>query len=358
VALDGSEDHLVTREARVFWLAADMPMERRKAIAEVDELVDAGRLTTFSDWHTLIKHPENPGVIEDEGAEFDGDLAEGEDVCNDDDMDLDAVDLEEEIAPVDQPVDVLVVAGDSLVDVADAVVAAQRLLKLKRLRAQAVESFVPGAVFHVDQEVRQLERGLRAGGQAEEHRVNEVLRRHMDQKLQEEAERMRERQKEILLRKKNTANVKAKIAKVKASKAKLLAEKKAEKVKLDTLPKKLLPAEVGRVGAAGVKARSDALERVKLGSPKLHWTREARWVAVRDGFAAHIPIRFRFAGGEKAMGVNFVKDLSKLMKDLGPYYKGPSEFKKPGMAGSEQAFAEYFKIMENSLPIPGVQVVI
>jgi hypothetical protein len=251
---------------------------------------------------------------------------------------------------VDQPVEVLAVPSDCPVDVADAVVAVQRLQKLKRLRAQAVESAVPALMFHVDKEVRQLERGLRAGGQAEAQQVNEVLRRHMDQKFQEEAERVRKRQDETRKRKNNTAKVKAAIAKAKALKAQALAEKKAVQAKFDTLPKKLLPEVVGQPGAKGLKARSDSLERLKLGSPKLHWTREARWVTVREAYAAYIPLRFRFAGGDKAMGVNFVKELIKVLKALGPQYKGPSDFKKPGMAGSVDAFSEFFKRMEDELP--------
>jgi hypothetical protein len=358
VALDGSEDHLVTREARLFWLAADMPRERQKALAEVDELVDSGRLTVFSDYRTLIQHPENPGVIEDEGAEFEGILSEGEDMYDDDDEDPDAPDFGEATGQIDQLVEVEVLPSDSPVDVADAVVAARRLQQLKRLRAQAVEGFVPAAVFLVDQEIGQLERGLRAGRRAEDQRVNDVLRRAMDQNFQKEAERIRKRQEETRLRKNNTAKVKLAVSKAKALKAKAAGEKKAVAAKLATLPLKLTPAEVGKPGAAGLKARIDALERVKLLSPKLHWTREARWPKVRDAFAAYVPIRFKFKGGDGPLGVHFVKELTKLMKALGPYYTGHSDFKKPGMVGSAEAFAEFFKTMENSLPKCPVEVVI
>ncbi len=281
-------------------------------------------------------------------------MAEDEDLWDDDDKDLDEW---EESAEVDQPVEVLALPSDCPVDVADAVVAVQRLQKLKRLRAQAVDSTVPALVFHVDKEVRQLERGLRAGSRAEEQQVNEVLRRHMDQKFAEEAERVRTRQAETRKRKNNTAKVKAVMAKAKALKATALAEKRAVQAKFDTLPKKLLPEEVGLPGAKGLKARSDALERIKLGSPKLHWTREARWVTVREGYAAYVPLRFRFEGGEKAMGVNFVKEVQKVLKELGPYYKGPSQFNKPGIAGSAEAFVVFLKSMENALPKRTVEAV-
>lgn len=49
-ALDGSEDGLITREARVFWLEADMSNARTAALAEVDALVDSGEISVFSDW--------------------------------------------------------------------------------------------------------------------------------------------------------------------------------------------------------------------------------------------------------------------------------------------------------------------
>ena len=75
-----------------------MPEERAKAMAWVDEQVASGQIATFDDWEKVIFHPDKPGVVEDEGGEFEGDLEAGEPVWLDeaaaslvaaDDKDLD-----------------------------------------------------------------------------------------------------------------------------------------------------------------------------------------------------------------------------------------------------------------------------
>ena len=50
--------------------------------------------------------------------------------------------------------------GDKPEDILSAVAAAKRLEKLKRMRAEALEARVPSALFAVDREVQQLERGF------------------------------------------------------------------------------------------------------------------------------------------------------------------------------------------------------
>ena len=69
---------------------------------------------------------------------------------------------------------------------------------------------------------------------------------------------------------------------------------------------------------------------------------------MRDAYAAFVPKHLAFKGNAKAVGVNFVKELTKLLKDLGAHYTGHSEFKKA--PGNPEAFALFFKFIENSLP--------
>ena len=46
-------------------------INERKAIAGVDALYEAEKDTlTMDDWRRLIRHPEDPGIMWDEGAEF------------------------------------------------------------------------------------------------------------------------------------------------------------------------------------------------------------------------------------------------------------------------------------------------
>ena len=75
VALDGSQDHLVAREARECWLALNIPDARKAAIAEVDAAIAEG--ATFADWRRFVRHPKNPGAIA-YSMEFEGDVASGE----------------------------------------------------------------------------------------------------------------------------------------------------------------------------------------------------------------------------------------------------------------------------------------
>jgi hypothetical protein len=263
-ALDGSEDQHITREARLFWLEADMAGERAKAIAEVDALVDSGEITDFSEWRKVIAHPEDPGVVEDEGAEFEGDFDDDECVW-DDDVDGTMAADDRDIEKIDEASCSAVVEalpGDAPADVADAVVAARRLQSLKRLRAAAVTDNMPAVAFHVDREVNQLERGLRAGGRKEDREVNEVLRRHMDKVFQEERDLIKRKQSEAYVRRNNLAKVKASLAKLRAGKAKAAEDKKVLKEQLEKLPQKFTVAMFSQPGAKGKKARSDALERI------------------------------------------------------------------------------------------------
>jgi hypothetical protein len=237
-ALDGTEDHLISRDARSFWLDANMVDERAKAIVEVDGLVDSGAITDFAEWQKVIRHPDDPGVVEDEGGELEGEFEDEECVWDDDAGGTMAAD-DKDIEMIDQ--DLAVVAalpGDVEADVADAVIAARRLQTLKRLRAVAVSEHVPAAVFHVEREVNQLERGLRAGGRKQEKQVNEVLRRHMDQIFLQEKEKIKQKQAEAFERRGHLAKVRASMAKAKNAKNKVALAKKDLEEKLDKLPNK------------------------------------------------------------------------------------------------------------------------
>ena len=76
--LDDSEDHLITREAAAIWSALDMPSERLRAMAEVDELLASGTVRSFDDWQRVVQHPPDTGARGLEGSEFEGDLDPGE----------------------------------------------------------------------------------------------------------------------------------------------------------------------------------------------------------------------------------------------------------------------------------------
>ena len=83
-ALDGSEDSLITREAATFWFDAEHPMPelRQAAIEEVDRLIDNG--LTWDRVRELLHAPQDPGRVEEEGAELQGPRDPSEPVWDDD----------------------------------------------------------------------------------------------------------------------------------------------------------------------------------------------------------------------------------------------------------------------------------
>ena len=112
------------------------------------------------------------------------------------------------------------------------------------------------------------------------------------------------------------------------------------------------------IGGKGTKVRKEALERIKLRSPKLPDDLEARWVDLRDAYAAFVPVRFRGKGSERAFGIDFAKQVDKLLRDLGPWYLGPSSYNKPGLkGGSETAFVQFVNSVERLLPAAYNEVV-
>ena len=80
IALDGSEDHLVSRDAGEFWWELNMAELRALAIKEVDDKIASGAVGGFEDWQKLIFNPRDSGVRggEGDGTEFEGSLEPGE----------------------------------------------------------------------------------------------------------------------------------------------------------------------------------------------------------------------------------------------------------------------------------------
>ena len=195
------------------------------------------------------------------------------------------------------------------------------------------------------------------------------MRRNMDDELRLEAAAIKTRQAEAAASRRTALRLKAVGAKLAAAKAKkaLLAKEekekaKALKAKLDALPRKLTSADAGAAGAAGIKARSDALERIKLRSPALDFAREAHWDDLRESFAKHTPIRFKKDGGAMALGTAFVREINALMKKMGCAYKGLTDYNKPGSKGEKSgdatAFDKFYDSMEARIPVEGVVCVI
>jgi hypothetical protein len=270
-----------------------MPEQRRKTIKEIDAAVAAG--LTFSEWRSVVRHPVDPGVLHDEGAEFEGDLEPDEKLWNADDHedllkhDDQAVLEGSEAIPGEahqagSALAVKPLPEDDPADVLQADVAVRRLHTLKRLRSELAKNRVPAAFNQVDREVGQLERGLRAKT-GKERQANMVLRRHLAQEAQVMQDKITARRDEFRKRARNVQKAKLIMAKINKRKASAKAKAKAKAKTLAALPKTFSSADCSQRGVKGTKARQECLERLKLRAPALAAAQQAQWPRIRDAYA-------------------------------------------------------------------------
>ena len=348
VSLDGTEDHLISREARRLWFEAGMPEHRALAIAEVDRLVATGLLLSVADWRVVVRHPASPGVLQHEGDEFEGELEVGEPPWLEDaDVALQAADVKDAEAAEDEAeaaVLAIAIASDSKEEVQEAVGATRRLEALKRLRASAVAARVPAAVNVVRTQIDHLERGFRANS-AEEKVANLVLRRHMEAVRAEEVATVQKKQEESRKTRRNVMVVKKKMAQAKkkaTAKAKLRATAKALAAKV---PKMFTVEDVGPLGPKGDKARRECLDRLKDAAPPLTVEQRVNWPAVRDGFLKQHTIKWGAKGGDV-----FLKEVNSVLASL----KVEHDCVATGLPPETAAFSEFFKKMQRAVPKPTV----
>ena len=352
VTLDGSEDHRIRREALAFWREGDLPSLRRTAVAEVDAQIASGALRTFADWRTLIEHPENPGVLEEEGQEFEGDVEPAEQLWHeegdeealeeaellDEEFELEEsaalVAAEASAAAASASMQVEVLPLDQPEDIEEAIVVTRRLGSLKKLRADALAQKVPAAFYALDKEISQLERGLRAKDKAD-RKANVVLRRALDKAQAEEAAKLQALRLEALKARMAAASAKAKAAEDR----RLAEEKKAAATeiqkKLEALPKEFNMASCTGTSAKAVKMRADLLERLKLSSPPLSFEENGRWPLVRDRCATQYGIKYGALTGERIL-----RDVRDVIGRLGSHHRKPEGHAKDA-GGDPAAFLDF-----------------
>ena len=360
--LDGSEDHRITREALFFWTEASMPEHRRRAIEEIDAAVASG--LQFSEWRSIVRHPVDPGILEDEGAEFEGNLEPDEKLWTADDHEAllkqdDQAVLEGSEANPDEALNVgsaLAVKPlpeDDPADVQQADAAVRRLNTLKRLRSELALNRVPAAFNQVDREVGQLERGLRANT-GKERTANVVLRRHLAQVAQVMQDKITARRAEFRKRAKNVQKAKLIMAKLNKRKALAKAKAKAKATSLAALPKTFSSADCSQRGVKGTKARQECLERLKLRAPALDAAQQAQWPKIRDAYA-HDLKHILGHKEEKTLGPPFLQLINGVLKRLGKHYDGPTPYNtgKGSIEGVPHAFADFVQTMSNAISDKG-----
>jgi hypothetical protein len=346
VALDGPEDHHLTREAGDFWKLLNMPGLRKQAIAEVDAGIESGDLVLFADWSKLIVDPGTPGTYA-EGEEFEGELAPGEKPwITDGDHDVEAKDEKDLLVAEGKLLEPE--EGDDAEILQEAQILDKRLKHLRRLRALAQEAKLPRAGYECMREITQLERGL----SAKDKPHNEILRRHLAKTLDVEARALEA--KRAASRESNANKHKAKVMmeKFRLAQAAKAAEKKELQKKIDALPLNYSAKECGEGGKHGLKARINCLERLRLRAPPLPFATEMLWANRRNAYAK----RIQEIHGKHA-GATFLNRVNLCLKELGIHYRGETEFNKiDKVAGDEKAFEKYVKEMLKSLLKPCVSI--
>ena len=357
-----AQDHFLSRVARQCWLDGDAAGLRKEVIEEIDSKVASGLLRSFADWRLVVRHPADPGVLREEGAELEAPLAEEEapwheeadtELCAADDHDV--ANMFTEAVPAVAPLEVTALPGDAEEAVVAASQASKRLDTLKRLRAEALGAKVPAAFFHYDREVSQMERGLRAKTPAEKASAA-ILRRAVEKAQEDEAAKLRAKRAKNRKLAAQQRQLKAETARARQTaalkKATAVAAAKAQKAKavalqakLDALPKTILAKDCG-LGAKGFVARRDCLERVRLRCPPLPVATEAKWGHVRDAFARFFPHTLPHTN----VGGAFIQQINTLLKALGEHYKGGSLYSKAGSGGNARAFEAFVRGMEKAIP--------
>lgn len=354
IALDGSEDHYLSREARACWEALDMAGERLRAIAAVRERVAAGELREMGDWKLvdgIVVHPGDAGVLAREGEELEEVLGDGEQPWRDgadeelealDDGDclrLEATGREDSPAVVARPL-----PGDAEEDVAVAVKACARLTLLKRLQAEMRPAQVPQASFVVARAIQDLERGLRAPD-GEQRRANMVLRRAVEEQRAKEvaaleAARLKARRRAARARREKRAKRKA--AKAKAAAAQAAREKKRK------LAGVLVTFSAAACGdrKSGLKTRKEALERLFSRSPALPAKEAAEWPSFRDRYAAMFPKLHPSNTGRV-----FVETIERVQRQLAQHYSARTRFNAvPSAEADADAFLKFVRAGQRSIP--------
>ena len=222
IALDGSEDGRICREALECWDEIGMPALRDEALAEVDEAFESKGLT-FKDWRTLIKNPDDLGVME-EGDEFEGELEAGEPQwVADGEKDLlaklDDQEMGDEIVLATTSIVIEAVPGDDAEDLAEAALAAKRLACLEKLRAIAISASAPVSRATAEASISRLRRG-RAGRSKKE---NAALRRHTAKAHKAEHEKLLHKRGVQQKASRDRANIANVLAVQRAAKAKDMA---------------------------------------------------------------------------------------------------------------------------------------
>ena len=263
--------------------------------------------------------------------------------------------------------DALVVAGDwessgalvasevhdKAIELEEAELVAQRLKRLRGLRAESIAAGVPHASHTIDETIRLLERGKAGTGRKEigNKPMNAILARHMRVEAGKKYSLRMAKQAKY----KAQADRKARLAKVSSllKKQKAISKmlKKKNEAEIAKLPSAFSSLECGQgkkwKGQAALRQRVRCLDRLKLRAPPLPLALEVQWVRRRDAWAKAIAVEKR-----EDVGNRFINSINYVLEQLGQWYDGPTPYNKPGSEpkGRQDAFERFVVKLEKYVP--------
>ena len=343
-ALDGSEDYLLSGEAKKVWHSqrADMARRRQQIIEHVRQEVAAGNLT----WEK-IRHPLDPGVLE-EGQEIvehseasladcaaDAESAERErkqDIL----LDWESVEEGHAIVPVEP--------HDCPEAVAQADEMAQRLVLLSNVSRAAASAKLPQVQWYCQREQHRIEKNAASVNAEKGKEAAAILHRHLRVTRENDNAKLAGLRDEARKRRANVAKVKRLRAEAQHKKDLKKESEAARLGKLSELPALFDAKNCGQGHAKGgtqehVRKRKACMQRLRLRSPPL-----PDWLdALYDDITAwHVEDCGKRLKG--AAGVGFLNGVDRVIAGLGhhllPAEGGAPPMPKSSSSSSKEAAAD------------------
>ena len=363
VSLDGSEDHLLIRDARLFWDELQFGAVRDEAVARVRHAVDRGELSWCQEDIDKLREPfpdndagmhvegqELQCVMEDDERQYTDSEHEGA-VSSDDDL---ASDCEPQgfghasgaLVPVDLPV----LPSDAPEEVEEATRIAERIQTLERVDAFCRGKGLLQVQFEVQRKMREVTK--LKGTKTEEGRPSALLRRFVRLRREKEEESLRALREANQARNQERRRLKDLERKQKKAEEAKKAWAKAKQAALAKLPKEFTMAMLGhghKEGGTRVHCvnREVLLERLRLRSPPLPLELQASWNEFKRAY-----VRYTRAAWKETAGLQLFEKVRDVMKKLGDHLLredgSPPSIAEP--VGNADAFAAFVRKSRKRLP--------
>ena len=345
VALDGSEDHMVNRDARVFWDELRFGALRDVEVERVCHLVSTGALSWCRKDIDSLKEafPDGNAGASVEGQEIECGLDLEEKVWTDSDeeegeerMDSDDGDGDTRVSSALVPVSLPIVESDTPAEIEEATLAARRLQTLEKINEAATESQLPAVQFHVQRQMRTLTK--LSSSRVDGRKASALMRRFVRKRREEEEVRFRAIRDENRRRARHRASLKDAARKLRLSREKERAFVRAKEEDLAKLPSVFSQDMLGQGHATGGtrahRARREAcLDRLRLRAPELPRELRVVWVDFRKEYA-----KWMGKVHKGAVGVRLLEAIGGVMDELGDHLLSPE-----GVASAGSADGNAFK---------------